>query len=85
MKLLIMWNRKSRGGYYTYQILFTHFSQIAFSYGISVGYVSSGVVPTLNKHIMIVNVKGDIKEFSEELRKEGYEVFEEVSDDGNVG
>ena len=80
-KLVIMWDRKSKGHYYTYQLLFTHFSKIAFLHNLSIAYVNSGVVPTLNKHIMIINTKGDIKEFSEELRKERYEVFEEVVKD----
>ena len=81
MKLILMWDRKARRDNFGYERRFLFISKIAFDKGAMLNYLGAGTVLHLNKHIMIVDVKGELDGFSEELKKEGYEVYKEAEEE----
>ena len=80
MRIMVMWEKgEARMNSWSYEKRFLKISQLAFDKGLMVKYIGAGVVMNLNKHVMILEAKGNPDGFGEELKKDGYEIYVEVS------
>ena len=73
MKIALFWKGSLRANSYTYERIYLKLSQIAYDMGISTKYLGAAVIPTLNKRVMLIDIRGELKDFPSKLKELGFD------------